>query len=435
MLRATIEGENADDFDPEPLCPFSEKTPDEDRLAERFLPAATLPHHEIGRHLATYVGYVQEQDYRDAGSSGGMGTWLLAELLRTGRVDHVIHVVERRPTPDNPLLFEYTISSDQAALRAGAKSRYHPIEMSAVLRMVADQPGRYAIIGVPCFIKAVRLQQINNPVFAERIVYCVSLFCGHLKSLAFAQYLAWQTGTPPRDLRAIDFRRKIPNRPASQYGITVVGENDGARYQTEAAMSDLDGKDWGHGYFKVPACEYCDDVVGETADVCVGDAWLPGHVRDSRGTNVLIVRHPELQDMIDQARASGRLALEPLTADAVAASQSSGFRHRRMGLAYRLHLKDRAGQWRPPKRVNASGLKLHPVRRKIFALREKLMWASHAAFAEAVAADDVNAVAARLAPLREAYRKANHQSIRKGVHRLKNRLVQVVRRQATRRGR
>ena len=37
-----------------------------------------------------------------------------------------------------------------------------------------------------------------------------------------------------------------------------------------------------------PACEFCDDVVGETADMSVGDAWLPGYVSDWRGTSVVV---------------------------------------------------------------------------------------------------------------------------------------------------
>ena len=32
--------------------------------------------------------------------------------------------------------------------------------------------------------------------------------------------------------------------------------------------------DWGMGIFKLGACDYCDDIVGETADISFGDAWL-----------------------------------------------------------------------------------------------------------------------------------------------------------------
>ncbi|MGC9322644.1 MAG: Coenzyme F420 hydrogenase/dehydrogenase, beta subunit C-terminal domain, partial [Kosmotogaceae bacterium] len=63
--------------------------------------------------------------------------------------------------------------------------------------------------------------------------------------------------------------------------------------------SDFYGYNWGYGFFKYKACDYCDDVVSETADVSVGDAWLPEYVNDSGGTNVVIVRNPVIKKIID----------------------------------------------------------------------------------------------------------------------------------------
>ena len=36
---------------------------------------------------------------------------------------------------------------------AGAKSRYYPIEMSKVMDFIKNNEGRYAFVGIPCFIK------------------------------------------------------------------------------------------------------------------------------------------------------------------------------------------------------------------------------------------------------------------------------------------
>ena len=47
--------------------------------------------------------------------------------------------------------------------------------------------------------------------------------------------------------------------------------------------------DWGAGFFQNPACDWCDDVVAETADIAFGDAWVepyssrrPGYQRRDR---------------------------------------------------------------------------------------------------------------------------------------------------------
>jgi hypothetical protein len=110
-----------------------------------------------------------------------------------------------------------------------------------------------------------------------------------------------------------------------------------------------------------PACNWCDDVVAETADISFGDAWVEPYSSDGRGTNVVIVRTKELLDMIENARADGRLQLEAVGADFVIQTQAAGLRHRREGLAYRLGWRRRG--IKPVKRVTASARL--PLRRKL----------------------------------------------------------------------
>jgi coenzyme F420-reducing hydrogenase beta subunit len=362
------------------VCPFGAAAPDEDRLAAALFPDAT-PHAEIGRHLALFAGHVAEGSWRQLGSSGGMGTWIAAELLRSGAVDAVIHVHSRQPTEEDERLFAYGLSTTPEQVAAGAKSRYYPVELGGVMAAVRARPGRYAVIGVPCFVKAVRLLARQDAVMAERIACCIALVCGHLKSARFAESLAWQCGVPPDALRAVDFRQKLDDRPANEYGLAVWARGAG----NEAAplvrpMHHLVGHDWGMGFFKLKACDYCDDVLGELADIVVGDAWLPDYVADPAGTNIVVVRRPDLAAMVEAAIAAGRLALKPIGADAVAASQRAGLRHRRDGLAYRLWLQDRAGRWRPPKRVQPRADHLGWRQRRIFRERIRLMELSHAAY-------------------------------------------------------
>ncbi|MFO1060550.1 MAG: Coenzyme F420 hydrogenase/dehydrogenase, beta subunit C-terminal domain [Dongiaceae bacterium] len=362
------------------VCPFGAAAPDEDALAADLFPAAA-PHPEIGRHLAAWAGHVAEGGWRQSGSSGGMGSWIAAELLRSGRVDAVLHVHPREPTEGDERLFAYGLSTTPEQVADGAKSRYYPVELGGVMATLRERPGRYAVIGVPCFVKAVRLLARQDPVVAERVAACVALVCGHLKSARFAESLAWQMGVPPAALQAVDFRHKLAGRPANEYGFALRsrGAAPGAAPLVRP-MKELAGHDWGMGFFKLKACDYCDDVLGELADIVVGDAWLPDFLADSAGTNIVVVRRPDLAGMVEAAIAAGRLALRPIGADAVAASQRAGLRHRRDGLAYRLWLQDRAGRWRPPKRVLPRADHLGWRQRRVFRDRIALQELSHAAY-------------------------------------------------------
>ena len=196
------------DFYLNSVCPFSDESQNEDQIAEKLFAQNSQYHNKIGYHLATYAGYVSEGDFRDRGSSGGIGTWIVTQLLKEGWVDYVIHVQPRKPSDNDSRLFHYQISTTIEQVKNGAKSRYYPIEMSEVMREVRERPGRYAIVGIPCFLKAVRLLMSQDSVLAERIKFCVGLVCGHLKSKRFAEMFAWQCGIEPGNILEFDFRKK-----------------------------------------------------------------------------------------------------------------------------------------------------------------------------------------------------------------------------------
>lgn len=380
------------------VCPFADGVPNEDDLAREVFGAEVQLDPHLGHQVATYAGWVTEADYRARGSSGGLVSWLLAELLQRGMIDRAVHVAPRAVTEAGGPLFAFTVSSTIDEVRAGAKSRYYPVEMSGVIQQMLSQPGRYAVVGTPCFIKAIRLACRESATLRERVKFTVALVCGHLKSTAFAECFAWQCGIAPAELRAIDFRTKQPGRPASDYAITVEGERDGRRFAVTKPTSELFGSNWGHGFFKYKACDFCDDVLGETADIAIGDAWLPGYASDGRGTNVVVVRSKTLHSLLDHAAQAGRLHLNPLPIGKIVESQAGGFRHRRAGLAYRLHLEDVAGRWRPKKRVRPSVCHLSSKLRKTYLMRYELGQSSHAVFAAAKSRHSVDAFVRDMQP-------------------------------------
>ena len=349
-------------------CPFSPVAPNEDELAGERFADAPVTDGRIGRFEAAYVGHVAEHRFRPNASSGGLTSWVAAELLNTGAVDGVAHVAPTDPASGRH--FAYRISRSADELNAGSKSRYYPVELSQVLAEVRERPGRYAIIGIPCFIKAIHLLRRVDPVIRERVTHTLGLFCGHMKSAAMIESFAWQLGTELKSVRAIDYRIKDETRPANWYRAHLDLIGGGTIEQDWWHLAD---GDWGAGFLQNPACDWCDDVVGETADISLGDAWVEPHSSDGRGTNVVVVRSKELREMIERARADGRLALEPVDAEFVVRTQAAGLRHRRDGLAYRL-------TWRrgivPRKRVQPSAEL--PLRRKlVYRLRFWIARMSH----------------------------------------------------------
>ena len=217
----------------------------------------------------------------------------------------------------------------------------------------------------------------------------MGLVCGHQKSSKFAESMAWQVGIQPGNLVDIDFRHKLLDRPASNYAVKMTGIIDGELQTIIKPTSELFGQNWGWGFFKPLASDFTDDVFNETADIVLGDAWLPEYTPDSKGNIVVIVRNSEIDAIVKDAIQENRLKMDIVDNETIFASQASHFRHTHDELAYRLHIKDKKHEWRPEKRVAAS-LDISDTRRKIQDLRKIISEQSHIQYQEAVKRNDFN---------------------------------------------
>lgn len=395
------------------VCPFSDEAPDEAEVAASTFGGAMPIDDFTGAHLGVYAGRVRDAAYLEGSSSGGLTSWLIQRLLEDGLVDGVIHVGASERDASGDPLFGYVLSTDAKEAAGRRKSIYSATSMAEVLAEVRGDGRRYALVGVPCFIRAARLISRKDPV-GEQLRYFVGLVCGHMKSTRYAEALAWQVGVAPDELAAADFRVKDDDRVASDYSFAA---QDGEGTARRARSATLVGTNWGHGMFHVNACNYCDDVFAETADIVFGDAWLPQYVSDASGTNVVVTRRRELDDILKRGRADGAITLDDLGIGDVRASQSGNYRHRREGLAARLADDRRAGLSAPRKRVAPSYGSLPPARLRLLRLRREMGLRSHELFAAARESGDLTVFTDGMAPLVRRYARIEKGSVPRRVWR------------------
>lgn len=330
------------------VCPFHDRDEDQDALARRLFGNQVGIEHdsELGYHLRSWAGHVESGGYRSAGASGGAATWFLVKLLDSGIVDRVICVA---PTSDSECLFRFSCFDDPNDLRRSSKSAYYPVEMSEVIREVLRSDIRYACIGLPCFVKALRLAGERIPRIRQRIIVHAGLVCGQLKSRLFTELLARRLGLDVRSLDSVSFREKDPAGPASELHFQA---SDGAK-TARLAWSNGYGECWTTGQLRIRACGFCDDVFAELADVAFMDAWLPLYMGDGRGTSIVLARTESAARVFEDGVGSGELAMSHIDAVEVIASQSDVLYDKRRALAWRLWLADRDLQSRPRTRVTA----------------------------------------------------------------------------------
>jgi coenzyme F420-reducing hydrogenase beta subunit len=383
------------------VCPSLNPSVNENEIGKRLFSNEAQYDEKLGYTIQSYAGYVKEGKFRSKGTSGGMGTWILAELLRQGLIDGVIHVKESERSSASDPYYVYGISNNLYEIQENSKTRYHVVEFSQVLEQALARGGRYAFVGVPCMVKALRRLQIEDEKIADAVPFAVALVCGHLKSVNWSNSLAWGAGINPENARHIQYRTKGPDIPARAYVFQATDHNNKV-YQKDSA--EVVGGKFNAGALMLPACEFCDDVVGETSDLTIGDAWLPRFESDSHGTNLLVVRNVEINRILKSAASEGRISIISLSNDEAASSQSGGFRQRREGLSYRLQREGDSGRFLPVKRVNPSEYSISNERKKIYDLRTTVTIKSRKLFFEALEKNDygvyVNGMNKEVASLR-----------------------------------
>src|SRR3546814_18807105 len=85
-----------------------------------------------------------------------------------------------------------------------------------------------------------------------------------MKSARMVESFAWQMGTDAGEANQVEFRLKNPERPANWY-TAQLSLKDGNSLSKDW-WHLVDG-DWGAGFFQNSACNFCDDVVADTADI------------------------------------------------------------------------------------------------------------------------------------------------------------------------
>lgn len=327
------------------VCPFNPFPKDEikteNEVANIFLSNAKKSHQKIGKFENIYAGYSEE--FRLNSSSGGLGTYISTKLLENNIVDYVFSI---KPSSESGSFYQYSISSTKSEILSASKTRYFPVTLSTVFSELDKLDGKVAIVGVGCFIKSIRLAQYKNPKLKDKIPFLVGIICGGEKSKFFTEFLASKIDISKEDIRNPEFRKKDFNSTATDYSFSCYNQIDEEKSIKMKSVGDM----WGTGLFKANACDFCDDVTTELADISLGDAWLEPFYKDGKGTNVIVTRSILAENLLKEGMNSRELVLEKLPLDVFLASQQGSYNHRHLGLPNRIKIAKKNGQLVPPKR-------------------------------------------------------------------------------------
>lgn len=347
------------------VCPFNDKNIDENEIGTAIFGRISSIKHlkEVGYYLDSYVGYSSE--FRERSASGGITTWLLKFLLETSIVDYVVCV---SPNDESEKLFKYSIFDNTDSVISSSGSVYYPVELSEVIKQILSKRGRYAIIGLPCYLKGLRLAALRNKNLNDRIAVLVGLTCGQMKNKYYTTYLSELANVGGR-LQSAYYRGKSKGTPANNFYFHCINEHgeEGQVFWDEGVSEAFTNR-----WFTPNACNFCDDVFAELADITLMDAWLPEYINESKGTSLLIIRTPQIMNIIKEGKEKKEINIENIPIQKIIQSQQGVIDFKIKSLPYRLHLVEKKGTDYIPKKRYTTYQKISLFKKKEVIYRNQM---------------------------------------------------------------
>ncbi|OSZ65375.1 hypothetical protein CAP39_12450 [Sphingomonas sp. IBVSS1] len=278
-----------------------------------------------GPQRFTGVGHATDAAMRYRASSGGMISALLAHALASGLVDFVVQV---RADPARPTGNITSISTSVDDIMAAAGSRYAQSSPLAGLNDWLARPGRFAFVGKPCDVAALRARTKADPALAERVPLMLAFFCAGIPSDRAVGRILDHLSVKPDDVTGFRFRGD--GWPG--YATATLADGSTRRMTYNDSWGQILSKEI---QFR---CKICADAVGAAADVACADAWYGDDrgypsFEETDGRSLVMARTPAGLAVLDAARAAGAVATEAVPVDHIIRMQPHQARRKRQVLS------------------------------------------------------------------------------------------------------
>jgi coenzyme F420 hydrogenase subunit beta len=277
------------------------------------------PAHFVG------TGFVTDAGLRHQASSGGVISGLLVQALATGLVDFV---VQTGASAEVPTANATVISRTPAEVFDAAGSRYAASSPLAGLEGWLAAPGRFAFVGKPCDVAALRARARTDPRIDAKVPLMLAFFCAGIPS-ARANARLLDAMDAPRDA-VTAFRYRGDGWPG--YATATLGDGSTRRLGYDESWGQILSKEV---QFR---CKICADAVGSAADIACADAWYGDEkgypsFQEQDGRSLVMARTAAGLALLDAARGAGAIETAPLAMAEIIKMQPHQARRKRQVLS------------------------------------------------------------------------------------------------------
>ncbi len=268
-----------------------------------------------------------------AGSSGGVVTAMLCDLLQRGKITGAIVLDSHPHAPWRPWP---CIARTRAEIVHAAQSKYCVTPTNVALKGIDPHADRLAIVALPCQIHALRaLERRNHPVM-KNVSIIIGLYCGN--QLYFGATRTFLRRHGVRDLSAVaEIRYRDGIWPGKVRCILKNGRSFAApKFQFNHLIS----------FYTVERCLLCADLAAEGADVSVADAWDAGD-GVGLGSSLVVSRTERGESIISDLITRGIIDAEEIELDQALAMHAHGLDLKKTGALLRIQGLKRRGRPAP----------------------------------------------------------------------------------------
>jgi len=284
----------------------------------------------LGRYKKLYVGYSKDYAIRYNGASGGVSSSILCNLLKEKIIKGAIIT---GMNAEEPLFSNSFIATSEGEIMQTQGSKYCPTCPGSVIESLKDTNSKekFAFVGLPCQILAVRKMQQQEKWLKEKIILTIGLFCSHSVVFSGTKCLLNKFAKGVENLSRIQYRGK------GWPGGANITYRDGSGFNI--VHSDYWPSLFASYFFTPYRCLLCNDLAAELADVSLGDAWLKEFVKkDKIGTSLVISRSDLAEKILNDMVHKELLFLESLSTDRVIESQRGILSRKKVNFVARVNL-------------------------------------------------------------------------------------------------
>lgn len=282
-----------------------------------------------GNYRQAFLGYCYDDEVQKKAASGGIISTLLIYALQTNIIEGVFLLT---PKKGDPFRLEPVLAYDKDTVLNAAGSYYWPAPIGQCLDNILHSDKKFAFIGLPCEIQALRKAQNFSKKLRENVVFTIGLFCGGRPTIQGQKFAFQRYGIDTDQLERINYR--YSEWPG--YLKVTLKNGKEIHVQKSEQLQGYSGQIFCH-----PRCIFCHESTAELADISTGDAIRLEDTRGPKEKSLLVARTQTGLDLLDKAVEAKKLNLREVEIEKMIHSQQRPIIHKKNSLWARIYLANK----------------------------------------------------------------------------------------------